>query len=149
MSRAGTWKDFLPLLSLFACIGLSNPLKHHIVLLLGDSCKFRFDFRHIGPAVDIAVNRSLRDYGVEFVLHRGNYSCRQDTFVEAAAMGTASDLYHSLDSLTAFIGPAVSNDVKVVGKYFKIYFKLRLVYNIGVYSGTENLISNILLTFVV
>lgn len=113
--------DFVKSLQLLLWIlaSLHNVIggnKHHIVLLLGDSCKFRFDLRHIGPAIDIAVNRSLFDHGVEFVLHIGNYSCNSDTFVEAAAMGTASDFYNRIPDVTAFIGPAASTDVKVVGR---------------------------------
>ncbi|CAM1332064.1 Uncharacterised protein g10761 [Pycnogonum litorale] len=105
-------------------------IRHHIALLLGDTCTFRFDLRHIGPAIDLAIEKSREEYGVDFVLHRGNYSCEKDSFVEALALGTASDLYHFLDSLTAFIGPAVSNEVKVVGA-FATYRSIPLITGLG------------------
>nr|XP_042898097.1 atrial natriuretic peptide receptor 1-like isoform X2 [Parasteatoda tepidariorum] len=83
------------------------------VLMVDGSAWNRFDIQRIGPAIDIAAEKCLRDYNVVLNLLSGYYpkECSAEL-----AIGKATDLVMA-ENVSVYIGPACSDDLQVVGRY--------------------------------
>lgn len=83
------------------------------VLMVTNSKRNRFDIQHIGPAIDIAAEECKKEFNVHLNLVPGYYmhSCSQ-----IQSIGKATDL-DKIYNITAFIGPACSDDLQVVGRF--------------------------------
>lgn len=96
------------------------------VLMVDGSVHNRFDIQRIGPAVDIASEKCRTDYDVNLELLSGYYpkECSEEM-----AIGKAADLartYH----LSAFLGPACSDDLQVVGR-LAAYWNIPILTGLG------------------
>ncbi|GBL84780.1 hypothetical protein AVEN_93820-1 [Araneus ventricosus] len=83
------------------------------VLMVDGSVHNRFDIQRIGPAIDIAAESCQSKYNVTLSLLPGYYprECSAEY-----AIGRATDLA-MITNISAFVGPACSDDLQVVGRY--------------------------------
>lgn len=86
----------------------------------------RFDLQRIGPAIDIAVENCRSNYNVSLQLLGGYYP---DSCSDCVSLGKAADLTQE-HNITAFVGPACSDDLQVVG-CFATYRHIPIVTGLG------------------
>ncbi|XP_013792720.1 uncharacterized protein LOC106476621, partial [Limulus polyphemus] len=96
------------------CMDVSAKRYRFGLLMVNDSKSNRFDLQHIGPAIDIASEKCRANYNVEVELIPGYYPHRCS---EVQAIGKATDITTDYPDIVAFVGPACSDDVQVVGRY--------------------------------
>ena len=96
------------------------------VLMVDGSIHNRFDIQRIGPAVDIAAEKCRNYYNVNLELLPGYYPSECS---EEMAVGKATDLATTYN-LTAFLGPACSDDLQVVGR-FATYRNIPILTGLG------------------
>lgn len=96
------------------------------VLMVDGSVHNRFDIQRIGPAVDIAAEKCRSDYNVNIELLPGYYlkECSEEL-----AIGRAADLA-TRRAISAFLGPACSDDLQVVGR-FAAYRNIPILTGLG------------------
>ncbi|GIX94512.1 atrial natriuretic peptide receptor 1 [Caerostris darwini] len=103
------------------------------VLMVDGSMRNRFDIQRIGPAIDIAAESCRSKYNVKLRLMSGYY---QKECSPESAIGKATDLALS-NNITAYIGPACSDDLQVVGR-FASYRNIPILTGLGdVLKGRE------------
>ncbi|GFQ91697.1 atrial natriuretic peptide receptor 2 [Trichonephila clavata] len=83
------------------------------VLMVDGSVRNRFDIQRIGPAIDIAAESCQSEYNVKLSLLRGYYPRKCSAEL---AIGRATDLA-MISNISAYIGPACSDDLQVVGRF--------------------------------
>ncbi|GFY76109.1 atrial natriuretic peptide receptor 1 [Trichonephila inaurata madagascariensis] len=83
------------------------------VLMVDRSVRNRFDIQRIGPAIDIAAESCQSKYNVKLSLLRGYYPRKCSAEL---AIGRATDLAMN-SNISAYIGPACSDDLQVVGRF--------------------------------
>ncbi|XP_062586842.1 atrial natriuretic peptide receptor 1-like, partial [Saccostrea cucullata] len=95
-------------------------------VLLMTSAAEPFDLRRVGPALDIAFERSKSKYGIRFTPTYHNYTgfCPKETVI-----GHLSEL-HYVYKVNAVIGPACSATLVAAGRLAQ-YLKLPIVSGVG------------------
>lgn len=94
--------------------------------MVDGSVRIRFDIQRIGPAVDIAAEKCRTEYNVNLELLPGYYpkECSEEK-----AIGVAADLVTN-NNISAFLGPACSDDLQVVGR-FATYKNIPILTGLG------------------
>lgn len=116
---------WLPLICA-TCVLAQDPSFKVGVLMVDGGIHNRFDIQRIGPAIDIAAERCRSDYGVTLSLLPGYYpkECSAEM-----AIGKATDLAR-LSNISAYLGPACSDDLQVVGR-FASYRNIPIITGLG------------------
>ncbi|XP_054710522.1 atrial natriuretic peptide receptor 2-like [Uloborus diversus] len=96
------------------------------VLMVDGSLHNRFDVQRIGPAIDIAAEKCQTEYHVTLQLFKGYYprECSEEM-----AIGKAAHLAMN-HKVSAFLGPACSDDLQVVGR-FASYHHMPILTGLG------------------
>ncbi|XP_064471439.1 atrial natriuretic peptide receptor 1-like isoform X2 [Ornithodoros turicata] len=97
------------------------------VIMVSKSEENRFDIQRIGPAIDIAAQACVRDYGTRLRLIPGYYPNRCS---EMNAIGKATDLVTRYPDMAAFVGPSCSMDLNIIEKYAS-YKRIPIVTGLG------------------
>ncbi|XP_023220693.1 atrial natriuretic peptide receptor 1-like isoform X1 [Centruroides sculpturatus] len=115
------------LLLLTTLVTLINAKVYNVgVLMMTDSFRYRFDIQHIGPAIDIAAEECKNEFDVNLNLVPGYYKHRCS---QTESIGKATDM-DKMYNITAFIGPACSDDLQIVGR-FASYRKIPILTGLG------------------
>ncbi|KAG8201257.1 hypothetical protein JTE90_019895 [Oedothorax gibbosus] len=120
------WTYLLTLVTSVLSQKQDNPTFKVGVLMVDGGIHNRFDIQRIGPAIDIAAERCRQDYSVTLGLLPGYYPAECSAEM---AIGKATDLAR-LGNISAYLGPACSDDLQVVGR-FASYRNIPIITGLG------------------
>ena len=110
----------------FLAFAGSDSVSVKIGIILMESAPEPFDLRRVGPAIDIAHERVIRDFNVTFDAVFRSY---QGVCPHEPPVGILSEMYH-YSKVKAVLGPACSQGLEAAARLAQ-YLRLPMVTGLG------------------